>query len=147
VSPPDRLAMEVGEEPPPMPRTRCNTWHAGLEDDDACDQSFVVAVRGGVGVKRPAARRNAWGAASYADLIATAIESSPDKRLTLAQIYDWMVKNVQYFSDRADNNSSAGWKVKSWRYKYLSQLPDSSPTNQLCIQSVHRLVNSPTANL
>ena len=74
------------------------------------DHSFLLAVRGGAGVKRPA-RRNAWGTASYADLIAAAIESSPDKRLTLAQIYDWMVTNVQYFSERADSSSSAGWKV------------------------------------
>ena len=63
-------------------------------------------------MKRPV-RRNAWGAASYADLIAAAIESSPDKRLTLSQIYDWMVSNVQYFSERADGSSSAGWKVIS----------------------------------
>jgi len=106
--------MEVGDESPlPTSRTRCNTWHAGLEDEETTvtsDNSFLLAVRGGAGVKRPA-RRNAWGAASYADLIAAAIESSPDKRLTLAQIYDWMVTNVQYFSDRADSSSSAGWKV------------------------------------
>ena len=62
-------------------------------------------------MKHRPARRNAWGAASYADLIAAAIDSSPDKRLTLSQIYDWMVTNVKYFSDRADSNSSAGWKV------------------------------------
>ncbi|CAH0560603.1 unnamed protein product [Brassicogethes aeneus] len=34
--------------------------------------------------------RNPWGSFSYADLITRAIESSPFKRLTLAQIYDWM---------------------------------------------------------
>jgi hypothetical protein len=48
---------------------------------------------------------------SYADLITKAIDSSPDKRLTLAQIYDWMVKSVPYFKDKGDSNSSAGWKV------------------------------------
>ena len=105
--------MEVGDESTTaMSRTRCNTWHAGLDDKEASatsDHAFLLTARGGAGVKRPA-RRNAWGTASYADLIATAIESSPDKRLTLSQIYDWMVTNVQYFSDRADNNS-AGWKV------------------------------------
>ena len=106
------FAMDVGEDSP-ISRTRCNTWHAGLEDDESSvtsDHSFLLAVRGGVGVKRPA-RRNAWGAASYADLIAAAIESSPEKRLTLSQIYDWMVTNVKYFSERADSSSSAGWKV------------------------------------
>ncbi|XP_037123814.1 forkhead box protein O1-A isoform X2 [Syngnathus acus] len=47
---------------------------------------------------------------SYADLITKAIESSPESRLTLSQIYDWMVKNVPYFKDKGDSNSSAGWK-------------------------------------
>ncbi len=41
--------------------------------------------------RKSSARRNAWGNYSYADLITQAIESSPEKRLTLAQVYDWMV--------------------------------------------------------
>jgi len=61
--------------------------------------------------RKPASRKNAWGNLSYADLITQAIESSPDKRLTLAQIYDWMVTNVPFFKDKGDSNSSAGWKV------------------------------------
>ncbi|XP_051501788.1 forkhead box protein O3a [Myxocyprinus asiaticus] len=60
--------------------------------------------------RKSSARRNAWGNYSYADLITQAIESSPEKRLTLAQIYDWMVRNVPYFKDKGDSNSSAGWK-------------------------------------
>ncbi|XP_068123210.1 forkhead box protein O1 [Hyperolius riggenbachi] len=60
--------------------------------------------------KSSSSRRNAWGNLSYADLISQAIESSPDKRLTLSQIYDWMVKSVPYFKDKGDSNSSAGWK-------------------------------------
>ncbi|XP_062872887.1 forkhead box protein O1-A [Trichomycterus rosablanca] len=60
--------------------------------------------------KSGSARRNAWGNMSYADLITKAIESSPEKRLTLSQIYDWMVKSVPYFKDKGDSNSSAGWK-------------------------------------
>lgn len=55
-------------------------------------------------------RRNAWGNMSYADLISQAIDSTNDKRLTLSQIYDWMVQNVPYFKDKGDSNSSAGWK-------------------------------------
>lgn len=82
----------------------------------------VVAAEGGtlpgVGGATPrkgSSRRNAWGNQSYADLISQAIENSPEKRLTLAQIYDWMVKTVPYFKDKGDSNSSAGWKVKkSW---------------------------------
>ncbi|XP_072835993.2 forkhead box protein O6 [Pogona vitticeps] len=60
--------------------------------------------------KAKSSRRNAWGNLSYADLITKAIESSPEKRLTLSQIYDWMVRYVPYFKDKGDSNSSAGWK-------------------------------------
>ncbi|CAL1573636.1 unnamed protein product [Knipowitschia caucasica] len=60
--------------------------------------------------KSSSSRRNAWGNMSYADLITKAIETSPEKRLTLSQIYDWMVKSVPYFNDKGDSNSSAGWK-------------------------------------
>ncbi|MCI4395840.1 hypothetical protein PGIGA_G00196730 [Pangasianodon gigas] len=60
--------------------------------------------------RKSSSRRNAWGNLSYADLITKAIESTPDKRLTLSQIYDWMVRNVPYFKDKGDSNSSAGWK-------------------------------------
>ncbi|XP_053700540.1 forkhead box protein O3a [Synchiropus splendidus] len=61
-------------------------------------------------LRKSSARRNAWGNYSYADLISQAIESSPEKRLTLSQIYDWMVRSVPYFKDKGDSNSSAGWK-------------------------------------
>lgn len=60
--------------------------------------------------RKSSSRRNAWGNLSYADLITKAIESTPDKRLTLSQIYDWMVSSVPYFKDKGDSNSSAGWK-------------------------------------
>lgn len=56
--------------------------------------------------------RNAWGNMSYADLITQAILSSPDKRLTLAEIYEWIVQNVPYFADKAASPSTAGWKVR-----------------------------------
>ncbi|XP_039458835.1 forkhead box protein O3a [Oreochromis aureus] len=61
-------------------------------------------------LRKSSARRNAWGNYSYADLITQAIESSPEKRLTLSQIYEWMVRSVPYFKDKGDSNSSAGWK-------------------------------------
>ncbi|XP_034540160.1 forkhead box protein O1-A-like [Notolabrus celidotus] len=70
-----------------------------------------VAPLGGSGPRKTSSsRRNAWGNMSYADLITKAIDSSPEKRLTLSQIYDWMVKSVPYFKDKGDSNSSAGWK-------------------------------------
>jgi len=65
----------------------------------------------GLNSKKTGSRRNAWGNLSYADLITKAIQTSPEQRLTLSQIYDWMVQNVPYFKDKGDSNSSAGWKV------------------------------------
>lgn len=66
----------------------------------------------GVTSKKNSSRRNAWGNLSYADLITQAITSAQDNRLTLSQIYEWMVQNVPYFKDKGDSNSSAGWKVR-----------------------------------
>ncbi|KAG7282986.1 hypothetical protein CRUP_028503 [Coryphaenoides rupestris] len=65
--------------------------------------------------KAKSSRRNAWGNQSYADLITRAIESTAEKRLTLSQIYDWMVRYVPYFKDKGDSNSSAGWKYRPTR--------------------------------
>nr|XP_046245642.1 forkhead box protein O1-A [Scatophagus argus] len=72
--------------------------------------SSAAATAAAAQRKSSSSRRNAWGNMSYADLITKAIESSPEKRLTLSQIYDWMVKSVPYFKDKGDSNSSAGWK-------------------------------------
>ncbi|CAF1084605.1 unnamed protein product [Adineta ricciae] len=55
-------------------------------------------------------RKNAWGNLSYAELIAKAIENSCQQRLTLSQIYSWMILYVPYFRDKADKKSSTGWK-------------------------------------
>jgi hypothetical protein len=66
--------------------------------------------------KKNSSRRNAWGNLSYADLITKAISSATDSRLTLSQIYEWMVQNVPYFKDKGDSNSSAGWKVSFDKY-------------------------------
>ncbi|KAG8448179.1 hypothetical protein GDO86_015317 [Hymenochirus boettgeri] len=76
------------------------------------DRTLPDGLVGGVGVtpRKGGSRRNAWGNQSYAELISQAIESSPEKRLTLSQIYDWMVKSIPYFKDKGDSNSSAGWK-------------------------------------
>lgn len=69
-------------------------------------------------VKKTSSRRNAWGNQSYADLITQAISSVPEQRLTLSQIYEWMVQNVPYFKDKGDSNSSAGWKVKNILFSF-----------------------------
>lgn len=82
----------------------------------AAAEGGAAAGGGGAGAtpRKGSSRRNAWGNQSYADLISQAIENSPEKRLTLAQIYEWMVKTVPYFRDKGDSNSSAGWKVSKW---------------------------------
>ncbi len=56
-------------------------------------------------------RKNAWGNLSYAELISKAIASSAEQRLTLSEIYDWMIKYVPFFRNKVDRISSAGWKV------------------------------------
>jgi hypothetical protein len=57
-------------------------------------------------------RKNAWGNLSYAELIAKAIQNSSQQRLTLSQIYSWMISYIPYFRDKADKKSSTGWKVR-----------------------------------
>lgn len=104
----------------PQARARSNTWPlprpGDFNEPDSVEMAEqkcgVVAALPGASqqVKKNSSRRNAWGNLSYADLITQAIGSAPDKRLTLSQIYEWMVQNVTYFKDKGDSNSSAGWK-------------------------------------
>ncbi|XP_008201201.1 forkhead box protein O isoform X2 [Tribolium castaneum] len=104
----------------PQTRARSNTWPLPRpenyvepnEEGNKCGLPAAPAptVAAIVPAKKNSSRRNAWGNLSYADLITQAITSSPDKRLTLSQIYEWMVQNVPYFKDKGDSNSSAGWK-------------------------------------
>jgi len=47
---------------------------------------------------------------SYAELITIAIESSPDKRLLLSEIYQWMTENVPEFVDPRLPPSETSWK-------------------------------------
>lgn len=84
-----------------------------LGDSSLMAGSPLSTTAGGHGSNsnKKISRRNAWGNLSYADLITKAIECSPEKRLTLSQIYDWMVQNIPYFKDKGDTTSSAGWKV------------------------------------
>lgn len=74
--------------------------------------SSAAAAAAAAAAKKSSSRRNAWGNLSYADLITQAIQSTPEKRLTLSQVYEWMVANIPYFKDKGDSNSSAGWKVR-----------------------------------
>jgi hypothetical protein len=76
------------------------------------------AAAAAAAAKKGSSRRNAWGNLSYADLITQAIQSAPEKRLTLSQVYEWMVANIPYFKDKGDSNSSAGWKVRFKENKF-----------------------------
>ena len=58
------------------------------------------------------AHHNAWRGPSYTELATKAILSSPDKRMTLAELYDWMSEHVLYFNERKHYASSQGWKVR-----------------------------------
>lgn len=103
-----RAVPTTGVAPSPMsPSTPATT--AGQQQ----------AAAGGKEKKAP--RRNAWGPDSYSDLISKAILSTKDKRMTLNQIYEWMVANVPYFRDKGDTNSAAGWKVSTLCAMYMKQ--------------------------
>ena len=62
----------------------------------------------------PYGRRNPWGPFSYAQLITQAILSEPDQRMTLNQIYEFLISNFPYFAERRSHQKSAGWKVKTF---------------------------------
>ena len=86
------------------------------------DPRLSVLIESELGLNDPqTSRKNAWGNLSYAELIAKAIENSQDKRLTLSQIYSWMIQYVPYFRDKGDRKSSTGWKVSSL-FSLLSSL-------------------------
>jgi hypothetical protein len=76
------------------------------------DTELAESIEFELGLKKQnGPRKNSWGNLSYAELITRAIESSCDQRLTLSQIYDWIVRYVPYFKEKFDRTSSAGWKV------------------------------------
>lgn len=54
--------------------------------------------------------KNPWGYGSYADLITKAILESPEKKLTLCEIYEWFIKNIPYFQARSSPETSKQWK-------------------------------------
>ena len=77
------------------------------ESSTASNNSATDLPSCGSPKQKNSSRRNAWGNLSYADLITQAIQSAPEQRLTLSQIYEWVVKNVPYFKDKGD---IPGWK-------------------------------------
>ena len=96
-------------------RLRFNTWPRHrkekrdilAEHDKHLGKSIIQEL--GIGINKT--YRNPWGNLSYAQLITRAIDSSPWKRLTLNEVYEWIVKFVPYFKDKIDAKTSWGWKV------------------------------------
>lgn len=98
----------LGEKVHPEGRSEPTLLPSRLPEPAGSPQPGILGAV--TGPRKGGSRRNAWGNQSYAELISQAIESAPEKRLTLAQIYEWMVRTVPYFKDKGDSNSSAGWK-------------------------------------
>jgi hypothetical protein len=101
-------------------RPRSRTWPLPQPEDFESQKSPEVEEKISTAKLEPGlkkgSRKNAWGNQSYADLITQAIQSAPEQRMTLSQIYAWMVENVVYFKDKGDNTSSAGWKVSCFTF-------------------------------
>ncbi|CAF1562891.1 unnamed protein product [Adineta ricciae] len=95
-------------------RLRFNTWPRHrkekrdilVEYDKRLAKSVIQEL--GIGINKT--YRNPWGNLSYAQLITRAIDSSPWKRLTLNEVYEWIIKFVPYFKDKIDAKTSWGWK-------------------------------------
>ena len=125
-APPKPLNVALTLDEPSSFRDRANTWHGRpaeqVMDRDKSKSPLSGLPTVGEAAKKTASRRNPWGNSSYADLITQAILSSAERRLTLSQIYDWMVANVEFFRDKKDNNSSAGWKVSVPSFNRLSTI-------------------------
>ena len=56
------------------------------------------------------ARRNPWGNYSYKQIITRAITSSANGKLTLSQIYQYMIDNYEYFKERQSSPDQEKWK-------------------------------------
>ena len=96
-------------------RLRFNTWprHRKEKRDIFAeyDKRLAKSVIQELGIGINKTYRNPWGNLSYAQLITRAIDSSPWKRLTLNEVYEWIIKFVPYFKDKIDAKTSWGWKV------------------------------------
>ncbi len=104
--------MDIKEEEPNPDSPQQNSSSSSSSSSSSTAAANTTAPGTPTLAAKSGARRNPWGNLSYADLITQAIQSSQDQRLTLAQIYDWLVKNVPYFAAKADSVSSIGWKVQ-----------------------------------
>ncbi len=108
----------------PLMRERSNTWPLSRvsEDVDRPDSPKSGDSCGSTkkksskkkkteGESQSSKKENPWGPESYSDLITRALETHPEKRMQLNEIYEWFKQSKAYFLDRAAGEASAGWKV------------------------------------
>lgn len=148
-SPPQLTDIAIGGGPSlsstgPLPPHQQQLQHQQQQHQQQHQQNIAVTgPAAAAAAKKTSSRRNAWGNQSYADLITQAIGSVPEQRLTLSQIYEWMVQNVPYFKDKGDSNSSAGWKVStSHTARFAPSRPLLSPTPPLIVIVISPLITT-----
>lgn len=108
-----KIPPQIEDYENPMMRTRCQTWHHGQKPGLA--NGIEGGTKGGKPVEISSTTRcgpkgRVHGQRSYADLMTEAILEAPDQRMTLAQIYDWMINHVPACREKADQKSTQGWK-------------------------------------
>ena len=100
-----------------VPRTTSTTALGDIDPILAQHVEYELGLTKRNGATGSGTRKNAWGNLSYAELISKAITTSAEQRLTLSEIYDWMIKYVPFFRNKVDRVSSAGWKVSFLKSK------------------------------
>ncbi len=83
-----------------------------IVDDGLNNNESLMAKRNNDLMSSSRQLKNPWGDLSYSQLIEYAIESTPNKKLKLKEIYNWFIKYIPYFKEKAKQNIT-GWKVRA----------------------------------
>ena len=74
---------------------------------------------------------------SYANLITFAINSSPKKKMTLSDIYQWICDNFPYYKDAGN-----GWKVRTaWNHHSGSDIARDLNSLSMAFSCLHRILS------
>lgn len=98
------LTTSEGNRPPVIPSQK-NTSNGYSHHPTGENKAEEENVKSGRNSSNP------WGKGSYSDLITMALMSSPERKMTLDEIYRWISVNIPYFRNKGDEISSSGWKV------------------------------------
>lgn len=101
------ISAQVGSLVRPRAMTASNTSRACTPNNTPSSSASIPSSTTPV---KKSSRRNPWGPETYSDLISVAIHSYPDQQATLQQIYDFIITHYEYFRERSDPATSAGWK-------------------------------------